>query len=823
MIKYYITSFLLFFGSIIPNVCFSQNFFALRGFVYTESNEAIPSATIRVVNQNSGTSSDKNGKYEIKLLEGLNRLSVSSTGYKTEIFEVVVEKDLVKNIFLKIDQKLLNEVVVKTKKRDVSYEVIKNVIDNKAKMLNQYQNFRANVYIKSVEKVEKKPEKKKEEKEVENGSEILDKKQTLKDSIPKLNLFECSLIRHQNVQGQQKEEKDGVKKIEDQSTLFYKSVSDGEFDLYKNHQKIAKIGENEMVSPFSDLTFLNYKFSLIKYYFEGNSKIYRIKVMPRDLGNALYEGEIEVIEDEWVLKSADLKLTKRALLRYDEFGFKQIFEKIENRWMPTQTTYHWKVKEGSTKKMGITEVFQKDFTFDLDLPKRFFGAEVGVTTEKAYKQDSLFWENIRPKPLTKDEQTVVKEKERLEILMNSKEYLDSIDKVYNKITFAKIAYSGIGYINRTKKQTWFFDPILGFLDPLAIGGWRIRYGIGYYKRFENRKQFDIRTNFTYGLKNNDLKGNVNLFYFYNPIRNSSINVGFGSGFNVINGNATLADLARRSNFYQNKFIDFRHRTEVFNGFYLNSNLYYEVRSDLSNYKFGELGDRLFTNNTLQVFPKSYVYKTNFGIEYTPKQLYLREPNQKQILGSKFPTFSLNIAKAWPILGKQTSSFTLLSATIRQSFNISTFGTSEYRIEIGKFLDTTRLAIMDYRYMRGGDRYFFSPAMYTFQLIPSTFPTFNWYFESHYVHQFNGFFTSKLPIFNKTKIREMAGAGFLYVPERKFQYSEIYFGFNRVFKIGRERIRLGGYYVLAQSNEFGIRNGIKFSFEPYNQNRNTWSF
>ncbi len=831
MLKIYISWFLVFFGVLFPYIANSQNFFILRGFVFNESNEAISSATIRVVNENAGTTTDKNGKYEIRLLEGLNRLSVSSIGYKTEIFEVVIAKDVVKNIFLKIDEKLLNEVVVKTKKRDYAYEVIKNVVDNKAKIQQQYQNFRASVYIKSVEIIEKKLEKepkkkkdeKKDEKEVDNGSEIIDKKPVLKDSIPKLNLFECSLIRHQNVQGQQKEEKEGVKKIADQSTLFYKSITDGEFDLYKNHQKITKIGDNEIVSPFSDLTFLNYKFSLLKYYFEGSTKIYRIKVKPRDLGNALYEGEIEVIEDEWVLKSADLKLTKRALLRYDEFGFKQTFEKIENRWMPTQTRYHWKVKEGSTKKIGVTEVFQKDFTFDLDLPKRFFGAEVGVTTEKAYKQDSLFWKNIRPKPLSKDEQTVIKEKERLEILMNSKVYLDSTDKVYNKITFAKIVYSGIGYINRSKKQTWFFDPILGFIDPLAIGGWRIRYGIGFYKRLENRKQVNIHTNFTYGIKNNDLKGNVSLFYFYNPIRNSSINIGFGSGFNVINGNATLADIARRSNFYQNEFLDFRHRTEVFNGFYVNSHAYYEKRKDLSNYKFGELGDRLFATNSLQVFPESYVYKTNFGIEFTPRQLYVREPNQKQILGSKFPTFSLDIAKAWPFSGRKTSNFTYISATIRQSFNISTFGTSEYRIEMGKFLDTTRLAIMDYRYMRGGDRYFFSPAMYTFQLIPRTFPMFNWYFESHYLHQFNGFFTSKVPLFNKTKIREMAGAGFLYVPERKFQYSEIYFGFNRVFKIGRERIRLGSYYVLAQSNEFGIRNGIKFSIEPYNQNRNIWSF
>ncbi|WP_255036096.1 DUF5686 and carboxypeptidase regulatory-like domain-containing protein [Lacihabitans soyangensis] len=806
-----------------PFVCLSQDFYFLRGYVMTETNEPILGATIRSINSNVGTNSDEFGKYEIKLLEGLNRISVSSTGYQTEIFEVVLEKDLVKNIFLKIDQKQLDELVVKVKKKDYSYEVIKHLIDNKTNVLNQYQNFQSKVYIKAVEKVDRKPVKKKENDENDQLSDVLDKKPIIKDSIPNLNIFECSLLRHQNVIGQQKEEKEAVKRIGDQSTLFYKSVTDGEFDLYKNHQKIAKIGDNDIVSFLSDLTFLNYKFQLLKYYFEENQKVYQIKVTPRSLGNALYEGTIEVIEDEWVLRNVDLQLTKRALLRYDEFSFKQEFEKIESRWMPVKTTYEWTLKEGSSKKSGKTEVLQSDFKFDLVLPKRFFGAEVGVTTENAYKRDSTYWESIRPQPLSKDEQKVVKEKERLEILMNSKVYLDSIDKIYNKITVPKIIYSGIGHINRAKKQTWFFDPALGFLDPLAIGGWRVRYGVAYYKRYENRKQFSTNTNLTYGFRNQDLKGQINFNYFYNPIRNSSVNLRVGSGFNVINGSATISDIARRSNFYQNRFIDIRHRTEVFNGFYLNSNLLYESRSDLSNYKFAAFGDKIFTNNTLQTFPTTHVYKTNFGIEYTPRQLFLREPNQKQILGSKFPTFSFNFEKAWPMSGKITSNYTQIAGAVHQTFNIGTIGTSEYRINVGKFLDTTRMAVMDYRYQRGGDRYFFSPAMYTYQLIPKTFPTFDWYFESHYVHQFNGFFTSKVPLLNKTGIREMAGAGFLYVPERKYQYSEVYFGFNRIFKIGRERIRLGSYYVIGQSNDFGIRNGIKFSIEPYNQNRNTWSF
>jgi hypothetical protein len=151
------------------------------------------------------------------------------------------------------------------------------------------------------------------------------------------------------------------------------------------------------------------------------------------------------------------------------------------------------------------------------------------------------------------------------------------------------------------------------------------------------------------------------------------------------------------------------------------------------------------------------------------------------------------------------------------------GTSEYKIQTGKFLDTTRISVMDYKYQRGGDPYFFSPAMYTFQLIDQTFSTFDWYLETHYTHQFNGFLTSKVPLLNRTGIKTMAGGGCLLAPERNYRYGELYFGANRVFKFGRQLIRLGVYNVLSTSNQTGFRNMIKFSFEPFDASKNTWSF
>ncbi|WP_255069480.1 DUF5686 and carboxypeptidase regulatory-like domain-containing protein [Lacihabitans sp. LS3-19] len=813
MIKFFLKNcltFLLLYGGFSAH---SQNYFSLKGFVYTEQNEPLVGATIRVVNLNLGTSTDAEGKYEMRIAEGLNRISVSYTAYQTEIFEVVLDADKTQNILMKVDQKLLDELVVKVKKRDFSYDVIKNVIANKQAMLTQYENYESDVYILSTERTNSKVKLSKKEDEP-------DAKVSYKDTL-KINLFEAKLKRNEDQRGHQKEVKSAVKIVGDQSSLFYKSITDGEYNLYKNTEKIKKIGDNAILSPFSDLAILSYKFELLSFFYDGADKIYKIKVSPKKLGNALYEGEVEIIDGIWVVRSCNLSLTKKALLLYDSFRFEQKHEKIADRWMPTETKYFWTLKEGKSKKEGKAEVIQSNFLFDQILPKRFFGLEVGLTEEEAYKKDSTFWEAIRPKPLDTLEQAAVVNNEKMLLLKTSKVYLDSIDKIYNKLTFPKLVFLGWGHINRYAKKDWFFNPIISVANPFSFGGWRINYGLFYKKVYENRKSIQLSPNLNFGLLNKDLRGNVFANFYYNPKRVSSVSLRLASSFNAINNTATIRDIARRSNFYESKIIAFSHRTELFNGFYLNSFGQIEDRNDLSDFKFGPLGDKLFNGNKPEVFPESRIYKTGIGFTYTPKQLFLREPNEKKILGSKFPTFGMNIEKAWP--NKNASSFTYLSAQIYQSVGLGIFGVSEYRINAGKFLDTTRLAIMDYKYQRGGDSYFFSPAMSTFQLIPQTFATFDWFFESHYQHQFNGFFTSKIPLLNKTKIREVAGAGFLYVPERKYQYSELYFGFNRVFNIARFYFRVGGYYVVGQSNDFGLRNMFKFSFEPYNRNNNSWSF
>ncbi len=802
----------------------SQNVFSVKGKVYNEKNEPLSAVNVRIVTMDVGVRTKADGAFEIKAEEGLHRVTFSHVGYVTQSMDLKFDKNFSLDITLELDNQQLNEVIISVKKKDPAYEVIENVIKNKDKWLNQYQSYQCQTHIVSLQGKANEAKKQKNKTTTEDPENSLNEaKNKLNpiDTIGNWQYYEAILTRTENNKGQQKEEKTAVKKFGRPNDLFFWTITHKEFNLYKNTQIFKNIGDNAIMSPFHDLAFLSYKFKMKRYYMDGEMGVNVIQIIPKAGSNALYEGEIEVIENLWVLKKASLKLTKEALLLYKNFSFEYDYAPIEGVWMLQKAKYNWK-SAGAGSQPGNTQVIQKDFIINPTLAKKFFGDEVGITTEQAYDRDSTYWLQKRPdQALSQEATTVLRAKEALKTLQESKPYMDSLDREQNQITPLKILWGGFGHINRSKKTNWDFESLAGTFDPVAIGGYRFRYGVGYYKRFESRKMIDFYTNATYGFKNKDLKPYFRGSYLINPIKRSTITFLYNNQFDVINSFATLADIFKISNFYQYQSYKLGYRTELFNGFYAGITQSFTNRKDLSNFEF----ERQENNKNFIPFKPSTLFLSDFEISYTPKQQYLREPKEKIILGSNYPTFSLNYEVGWKkqFGNKQNASFKNLTFVIKQTFNVGTLGTSSYRLKTGTFLDTTSMAVMDYRYMRGGDKSFFSPALYTFQQLPKTFPVFNWFYEGHWDHQFNGALTSKVSILKKLKIRESIGFGYLYVPERNLRYSEIFGGINRVIPLGKSFVKLGIFYTAGQSNLDGFRSGFKFAVSPYNRNKNTWSF
>ena len=806
--------------SSIPGL--AQDYFEVRGYVTNPSNEPLIGVYVRAVNLGIGTVTNEEGQYELRLIEGLHRLSFTHIGYESKQINIPTQKNQVLNVVLKPTENELGAVEVSNKRKDLSYAIIKKVIQNKEKYTNQFTTQKRNIYVKSVEKnINKFQIKYDDQPDVKKLDESPIEYQN--DSIPSLNLFEANFVEHIKLPKGFKEEKNAAKKLGYQQSLLYVSTTDANFDFNKNLIKVKKLGDNAYVSPISNNAFLSYRYKLLGSRFEGKNKVYTIQVIPRKLGNALFKGKIEIWDSLFTIKSVDLSVPKRSLIEYDQFSIKQHYSFQDSIKILTSENFKWKIKDKINIVQGECIAKYSNYTFDSIYSKRFFNAELAKTANDAYQKDTSFWSKIRPIPLTYQENKFIRMQDSINRIRSSKVYLDSIDSVFNQITFLKVIWSGMGHINRAKKTEWSFASVAAMINPIPIGGFRMRYDFSYYKRFENRKSIFISPRIDYGFRNSDVKGGFRINTLYNPKKLSRVTISHSKDFNFVNQFATINDAFNRQNFFEQVSTNLYHSTELFNGFYISNSIGRSLRKPLTNFKFNPRFDSTFVDNAPQDFNINTDVRISVGITYTPKQLYISEPNQKIVLGSKYPTFNLNYQQSIPNIGGSITAVKEIEFSISQKFMIGIFGTSQYSVSFGRFLDTTNIQIMDYKYQRGGDPFLFMPPMDAYQLIDSTFPTFKGYLESHYVHQFNGFFTSKVPLINKTGIRTMAGGGLLLAPERNYQYSELFAGINRIFRIARNRVRLGIYYVVAQSNTQGFSTGFKFSIVPYNNASNSWSF
>ncbi|WKD85749.1 TonB-dependent receptor SusC [Polaribacter huanghezhanensis] len=101
--------FLFLFTSMLVN---SQSFI-ISGKIVDENKEPLVSATVFIKNANKGTSSDFDGKYQLKIPEGTYKIEVRFIGYKSTSKTVTISnQNVVVNFDLQPEENVLDEVLV---------------------------------------------------------------------------------------------------------------------------------------------------------------------------------------------------------------------------------------------------------------------------------------------------------------------------------------------------------------------------------------------------------------------------------------------------------------------------------------------------------------------------------------------------------------------------------------------------------------------------------------------------------------------------------------------------------------------------------------
>jgi hypothetical protein len=809
---------------------------SVSGKVTNEFGEPVPYANILVQELSTGTTTDDEGNYTLNLTTiGNYRLIFSSLGY-TSIKEniILTLEPLTLNVDLSTSDLQLQEITVSAGKKDPAYGIIRKVVERKGEHLRSADSYRTKVYVKAVEEVER-HRKKKSVIEVGTAGDdptsapdpFAEEAKKRAELLGSLNFLEMEVLLNFQQPRSYKEERTAYQAYGNTRGLFVPRFGETDFNFYRNMVQLTNISDAPVISPLSTTSILSYKFKLISTDLEGDQIVYKIKVIPRKNGNSTCRGHIWINADTYTINRLDLEFSKYPLKFFDAFRLQQKYvQHADSLWTVEKQVFDYVAKQGKRATFrGNTTLRYSDYEHNYAFPAKFFGNEVAVTTREAYKRDSSYWANGRTVELTEKEAKVIHIRDSIKAVVTSDAYQDSIQDRYNKITPLEILWDGVGFRNNKKKSHLYVGSLPELIGFSVVGGWEVNPYISYNRRYDNGKMLNVSGSVGYGLLNKNLTGNFNAWHRYDAFKLAEFSISGGRSFESINQNDAFLNQLRPSNYILKEAVRARHQVELFNGFFLITEADFNKRKPITGFKTSDLFSGLIEDiEEPQEFEAYDALVTTLAFQYTPGQKYMREPDRKIRLGSKWPTFTVLHQKGWQGPLSSDINFDFLQASMRQTLRFGVLGNSSYELEVGKFVNTEDLRFIDYKRFRESDPILLSDPTKTFNALDTSLTTTDLFFEFHHIHHFNGAIINNIPLLKKTRIKTIAGVGALWLPSEKFRYQEAFVGIERVFKVGaRRRLKIGTYAVLGDDNNGRANTSFKVSFDIIDLWKKDWSF
>lgn len=811
---------LLFFGLLFTN-CFAQQ---LKGTTYNEKNEPLPFVNISIDGTGLGTASNQNGVYTLPLKTGTYTVSYRCVGYTTVKKEITLNgKDVPMDVHL-VEQQVEIKPYYVTGGEDPAYGIIRMAQKKRKFYLEQVKNYQFDSYIKGSAFLRNAPEK-------VMGREIfLDGLDSTRSGM----IYLSESVSKVYIKGNDKKEVMVSSKVAGRSQGFsWNSALEFQLNFYENLVP-TPVTDRDVVSPIATDAMTYYRYKLLGEYLDNDGRtIYKIEVKPKLTGSPLVNGVIEVQDSTWRLHSIDIFCTKdNGMDLLDTLNMKVIFiPHTKDIWLKGSQQFDFKFRFDLFKIKGDGHFLGSFNNYMVDPPyeKGFFNGEIVKINEESNKKSDAYWDSIRPVPLTQAEVKDYDLKDSIEVLRESKQYLDSLDRKRNRFKATDLL-TGYTWRNSYHRIEFYVSsPLMGFHFN-TVEGIVLTETFAFEKRWKEQKsELDISTSVRYGFDSKEFYIRGGLKYRFNSINRWYIGLDGGrfvSQFNqqtmpeLHNSLYTIFLEINHWRLYEKSYLKFYTGGEVTNGFRLDLNVEYENRKQLynanpltqfyinnNNRSFGANND--FRNPTvnLPTLPVGQV-STNLKLSFTPGQKFMSRPKLKINYPSKWPTFAVEgkFGFAQSELSMMYNPYILVKASIDHDIDMGIMGNSEYYIEGGLFMIQPQY-FMDHAHFNTTQTAF-SPRdeLRSYWTLPYYQASTNMgYAQVHYQHHFKGWFLGKIPGIKKAKIYEVVGFHFLYSPEIR-DYYEFTVGFENIFRI--IRVDFVGGFVRGESPMWGGRIKIQ---------------
>lgn len=782
-------------------------------------------ASVYVNGTTRGTTTNIEGNYVIELVSSDKQLVFRYIGYKTKVIDIVSSgtDHISLDVVLEAESYSLLEVQVKGDAEDPAYAIIRKAIANRKKNGNRVDAYSCNAYVKGLQRLTKYPKKfMGRDVQLDEFIDTLSGIVYLSESVSLLE-YEKPDVKETMVSS----------KVSGNSRGFsFNQASEMSLNIYDNIIDIANLSPRGFISPISPSAMVYYQYRFDGSFVEDGVWVNRIEVIPRRQSDPVFSGYIFIQDNTWRVHSFDLMITKESQIQFiDSLRVNQIYIPTSadgKVWMPGSVSYAFSF--GVLGFFGNGRFVASYSQYDLNpaFGKKHFSGEVLKIEKGSNEKDTAYWNDVRPVPLTAEEERDYVVRDSTQKIKESKTYLDSLDKKSNQFKIANLL-AGYSYSNRYRKTRYTFPGLIENFLFNTVEGANISLSTNIAYNPDNNKNVDASIAIRYGMANEKLNATCSYRKVFNPRLFASWSLSGGDDLIQFNGNTPISPVTNASytvfygrnymKLYRKRFIKSSLRIEPVNGIRLNFAAEYAQRSAVRNnsyFTWASTGADNFTVNNPpfagikdSLFPTSSALLLQGGMRIRFKQKYVDRPDVKYIVGSKFPYLNLQGIVAIPRGGVLDADYSLLKISIEDRLSLGMAGTLSYQAVAGRFLHANQVGFMDWMHFNGNRTVLSEFKFERFDLLDYYgYSTYDRYYAAYVEHALGGLLLNKIPLIRKLKLVEVVGARLLDVPGKP-AYGEFSFGIEKlgllradfVFSLDEEGNNETGF-VIGLKREFG---------------------
>jgi hypothetical protein len=816
---------------------------SIDGNVKDEEGNPVPFVTVYVEGTTIGTTTNSEGDYHLEVKDGYHTIVFRYVGYRTEIRPVTVQGQAQLDVVLSKVVFQLGEAQVDGNE-DPAYRIMRLARSRRKFYQQQVRDYSCKVYVKGLNYVKNLP------KRILGRSLDVSGLDESRSGI--IYLSESLSEFHFKAPDKTKERVIASKVSGNSQGFTWNNATSLNFNFYDRTYNLEGLSERDLVSPLSPSANLYYRYVYRGFYTEDSIIVNKIELIPRVKGVPLFQGHLYIQENTWRIHGADIYMTKESGIDFvDTVRMKVDFIPLtKDLWMKGNLSFDlvFNVKLFKVKGWGtFTSVFSdysireylKDTTMiaryaeveepteeDADEPISSNGdvASVGGDATKfdfdswdkgpllkveseANEKKEDFWEEIRTVPLTALERKDYVRKDSIEVVKESQVYKDSVDRKNNKFALRNLLY-GYEYQNSTKHFSIEFQSPLTAIQYNTVEGYLIDYRIEFKKTDRDEgTMFSATWNNRYGFYSNRYYSKASVYYRFNRTNRMSVRAEGGhyiEQFNtdaigsVVNSLYTLILEENYAKYQQHSYGKVYWGMEAFNGFRLNTSLYFGHRQPLVNandldgthvdfsekyFSLNEPGNESLNYGSKE-FDANNALILSVGFTYRPGQKYMERPNGKINLGSKWPLIGFGYEKGIGGFGQLDADFDLLKLHVSDDHSFGMVGRFEWQVSGNWFANNKFVPFMDWQHVNTSKVHVMPAGLERFMALSyygASTDRFN--VQAHVEHHFNGFILNKIPLIKKLKWQVVGGFHYLYEPTYGHYY-EATVGIENIFRIIR---------------------------------------